>query len=112
MDKIVLKLYITGRTPRSEKVLFNLKRICEDELDSRYELIVIDVLERPQLAEDEKVIATPTLIKQLPPPFRRIIGDHSNRERVLLGLDITPIKEMFRKGDDKNELQRFNIRDE
>jgi circadian clock protein KaiB len=69
----------------------NLRRICEQELQGRYELQVIDVLEQPQLAEDEKILATPTLIKQLPPPLRRVIGDLSDKEKVLLGLEVRPI---------------------
>jgi len=68
----------------------NLRRICEQELRGRYELQVIDVLEQPQLAEDEKVLATPTLIKQLPPPLRRVIGDLSDKDKVLLGLEVQP----------------------
>lgn len=90
MNKYLLKLYITGQTARSVRALSNLRYICEKELEDQYELVVIDVLERPQLAEDEKIIATPTLIKALPPPVRRIIGDLSNQEKVLLGLDILP----------------------
>lgn len=90
MSKFRLKLYITDRTPRSEQAIVNLRRICEEQLGGDYELIVIDVLERPQLAEEEKILATPTLIKELPPPLRRIIGDLSDREKVLLGLDILP----------------------
>jgi circadian clock protein KaiB len=87
----VLKLYITGRTPRTETAIRNLREICERELASEYDLQVIDVLERPQLAEDEKILATPTLIKELPPPLRRVIGDLSNTEKVLLGLDLRAI---------------------
>lgn len=68
----------------------NLRRICEQELAGRYELEIIDVLEHPQLAEDEKILATPTLIKQLPPPLRRVIGDLSDTEKVLLGLEVRP----------------------
>ena len=68
----------------------NLRRICEQELRGRYELQVIDVLEQPQLAEDERVLATPTLIKQLPPPLRRVIGDLSDKDKVLLGLEVRP----------------------
>ena len=68
----------------------NLKRICEQELEGRYELEIIDVLEYPQLAEDEKILATPTLIKQLPPPLRRVIGDLSDKEKVLFGLEVRP----------------------
>ncbi len=83
-----LRLYVTGRSVRSEQAIEMLRSICQRELEGAYELEIIDVLERPQLAEDEKIIATPTLIKALPPPIRRIIGDLSNEERVLLGLDL------------------------
>ncbi len=86
--KYLIKLYVTGQTPCAEQAIFNLRRICEQELAGRYELVVIDVLERPQLAEDEKILATPTVVKELPLPIRRIIGDLSDRERVLLGLDL------------------------
>ena len=88
MSDFVLKLYVTGQTPRSQRAVANLQRICEEDLGGQYDLILIDVLEQPQLAEDEKILATPTLIKQLPPPLRRIIGDLSDREKVLLGLDL------------------------
>lgn len=88
MDHYVIKLYVTGRTPRSQLAITNLRRICDTELKGRYELEVIDVLERPQLAEDEKILATPTVVKELPVPIRRIIGDLSDTERVLLGLDL------------------------
>jgi circadian clock protein KaiB len=86
----LLKLYVTGRTPRSEKAIANLRRICDEELHGQYEMQIIDVLEHPQLAEDEKILATPTLIKRLPPPLRRVIGDLSDTEKVLLGLDVWP----------------------
>jgi circadian clock protein KaiB len=86
--KYVLRLYITGMTPRADRAVANLQRICDDELDGKYKLIVVDVLEQPQLAEDEKILATPTLIKVLPAPLRRIIGDMSDTEKVLLGLDV------------------------
>ncbi len=89
-NRFVLKLYITGKTPRSERAVSNLQQICNAELQGRYEVEIIDVLERPQLAEDEKILATPTLIKELPPPLRRIIGDLSDKDKVLLGLDISP----------------------
>lgn len=88
MQKCKLKLYVTGRTPKSERAILNLRRICQKNLGSNFEMEVIDVLERPQLAEDEKILATPTLIKELPPPIRRIIGDLSDSERVLVGLDL------------------------
>ena len=86
--KTILKLYVTGRSPRSEQAFANLKAICEQKLSGQYEIEVIDVLERPQLAEDERILATPTLIKLLPLPLRRLIGDLSNKEKVLLGLDL------------------------
>jgi circadian clock protein KaiB len=89
--KYLLRLFITGRTPRSEKCIVNLQSICEKDLNGEYELEVIDVLERPQLAEDEKILATPTLIKMLPPPVRRLIGDLSDTEKVLIGLDLKDI---------------------
>jgi len=83
-------LYITGQTPSSVRAIANLQRLCERELKDQYDLVIIDVLEHPQLAEDEKILATPTLIKELPPPLRRLIGDLSDTEKVLLGLDLQP----------------------
>lgn len=94
MGKYLLKLYVTGQTPRSKKAIANIRRICAEELRGQYNLVIIDVLERPHLAEDEKILATPTLIKELPLPLRRIIGDLSNTERVLLGLDLMSQPEM------------------
>ena len=88
MKKFKLKLYVTGKSSKSDLAITNLRRICDKEFSGMYILEVIDVLERPQLAEDEKILATPTLIKELPRPIRRIIGDLSDREKVLLGLDI------------------------
>lgn len=85
----VLRLYVTGRSPRSERAIENLRRLCEDEL-SHYELDIIDIIEKPGLAEKERILATPTLIKELPPPLRRIIGDLSARDDVLYGLDLYP----------------------
>lgn len=93
MSKYILKLYVTGNTPRSDKAIANLREICDRDLKGAYELIVIDVLERPQLAEDERIIATPTLVRELPPPLRRIIGDLSDSDQVLLGLDVKSNKE-------------------
>ena len=99
MNKMRLKLYITGKTPRSERAIANLRRICDEDLGGAYEMVVIDVLEKPQLAEDEKILATPTLIKELPPPLRRIIGDLSDREKVLLGLDVIPADDKLQGGE-------------
>ena len=90
MSNYLLRLYVTGKTPRAEMAIANLRRICDEELRGQYELQIIDVLEHPQLAEDEKILATPTLIKRLPPPLRRVIGDLSDKEKVLLGLDVWP----------------------
>src|SRR5262249_22141699 len=73
MLKYLLKLYVTGQTPRSQQAIVNLRRLCEQELGGAYEMVVIDVLERPQLAEDQKILATPTVVKELPGPIRRII---------------------------------------
>ena len=84
----MLKLYVAGSSPRATQAIANLRRICEQELQGRYDLQVIDVLEHPELAEDDKILATPTLIKQLPPPLRRVIGDLSDSEKVLLGLEL------------------------
>ena len=92
MDKYLLKLYITGRTPRTENAISMLRKICDEELQGRYNLTVIDVLQQPQLAENEKILATPTLIKELPEPLRRLIGDLSDKEKVLLGLDLHLIR--------------------
>jgi len=90
LTQYLLKLYVTGKSSKAEAAIANLRRICDEELHERYELQVIDVLEHPQLAEDDKVLATPTLIKRLPPPLRRVIGDLSDRHKVLLGLEVRP----------------------
>jgi len=87
-QKFFLRLYVTGETPSSVRAINNLNRILEEEFKGKYALKVIDVLKQPQLAEDEKIIATPTLIKELPPPLRRLIGDLSEKEKVIMGLDI------------------------
>jgi circadian clock protein KaiB len=81
-------LFVTGKTPRASAAVANLRRICDEDLGGRYELEVIDVLEQPEAAEAARVLATPTLIKMLPPPLRRIIGDLSDRDKVLLGLEL------------------------
>ncbi len=90
MAKVKLTLYVTGQTPNSQRAIANMRRICEEELGGEYELVIVDVLERPQLAEDERILATPTLTKELPLPLKRIIGDLSDTEKVLLGLDLQP----------------------
>ena len=87
-ERYVLRLYITGMTPRSTEAFSTIKALCEDRLQGRYELEVIDIYQHPQLAIDEQIIAVPTLVKKLPAPLRRLVGDLSNEERVLLGLDL------------------------
>lgn len=84
----VLRLYVTGMTPRSTQAVATIKSVCEEHLAGRYDLEVIDIYQNPVLARDEQIIAAPTLVKKLPAPLRRLIGDLSDTERVLLGLDL------------------------
>ena len=84
----ILRLYVAGTTSQSNKAITNLKRICEEHLADRYDLEVIDIYRKPALLEGEQVIATPTLIKKLPLPMRKFIGDLANTEKILLGLDL------------------------
>ncbi len=86
--KYVLRLYVAGTTPRSLTAIANIQKICDTYLNNRYTLQVIDLYKQPQLAMGEQIIAVPTLIKELPPPIRRIIGDLSDTDKVLVGLDI------------------------
>lgn len=92
MDQYLLKLYITGRSANAERAIANIQRICQADLQGRYQLEIVDVLEHPQLAEDERIIATPTVIRKLPLPLHRVIGDMSDTEKVLLGLDLSRIQ--------------------
>jgi circadian clock protein KaiB len=87
-SRYILKLYVAGQSPKSANAIANIKKICEENLQGHYELDVIDLYQQPQLAQGEQIIAVPTLIRKLPLPLRRIIGDMSNTERVLVGLDI------------------------
>ncbi|MFZ1933921.1 MAG: circadian clock KaiB family protein [Thermoguttaceae bacterium] len=89
-EQFVLRLYVTGLTPRSTQAIDTIKGVCEAELKGRYDLEVIDLAKQPELAREADIVAAPTLIKQLPLPLRRLIGDLSNKERVLLGLDLKP----------------------
>jgi len=84
----ILTLYVTGQSARSKHAIANMRRICDEDLKGQYDFRVVDVLENPQLAEDDKILATPTLIKQLPLPLRRLIGDLSESDKVLIGLDL------------------------
>jgi circadian clock protein KaiB len=89
-ERYELRLYIAGTTAASSRSVENLRAICEQHLSGRYELLVIDVFQQPTLAKDAHIIAVPTLIKKLPAPLRRIVGDLSNEQRVLVGLDLKP----------------------
>ena len=88
--KFVLRLYVTGMTPKSTRAIVNVRKLCEKYLEGRYELDVIDIYQQPKLAKGEQIIATPTLIKKLPLPLRRLIGDMSDTERFLVGIDLKP----------------------
>ena len=90
MERYLLKLYVTGRSPRSERAIANLHRICTEALGDGYDLEVVDVLEQPQRAERDRILVTPTLVRQAPPPPRRVLGDLSDAARVLWGLDLGP----------------------
>ena len=85
-----LRLYVAGNTDKSLRAINNLKRICQEHLDGRYTIEVIDLVEKPQLAAGDQIIALPTLVRRLPEPIKKILGDLSNQERVLVGLDIRP----------------------
>lgn len=87
-DRYVLRLYITGSTPRATRAIVNIRKICEEHLHGRYELEIVDITQHPTLAAGEQIIAAPTLIKKLPLPLRRFIGDMSHTEKILLGLDL------------------------
>ncbi len=87
-----LKLYVAGKTPKSVTALTNLKKYCEEHLHGKYRLEIIDLLKKPQLAEGDQIFAVPTLVRKVPVPMRKIIGDLSDEEKVLVGLNIVPVK--------------------
>jgi len=89
-ERWTLKLYVAGQTPRSTAAFENLKRLCEERLSGHYSIEVIDLLKNPRLAKDDQILAIPTVVRKLPPPLRRVIGDLSNADRVLIGLDLRP----------------------
>jgi circadian clock protein KaiB len=89
-DHYQLRLYVAGQTPKSVKAFANLKKICEEHLKGRYSIEVIDLVVNPQLAKGDQILAIPTLVRKLPEPIKKIIGDLSNKERVLVGLDLVP----------------------
>lgn len=89
-EKWILRLYVAGQTPNAIAAFKNLKTVCEEELEGKYLIEVIDLLENPQLCRDDQILAVPTLVRKLPVPVRKIIGDLSNKEKLLVGLDIKP----------------------
>ena len=92
-DKYVLRLYIAGTTPRSQMAIRNMKKICQEELGGKYDLQIIDIYQQQTLAKGEQIVAAPTLIKKLPLPLRKLVGDMSDKEKVLIGLDIKKVSE-------------------
>ena len=94
-ERYLLRLYVAGMTSRSARAVENVKAFCEKHLEGRYDLQVIDVYKQPALARTEQLVAAPTLIKKLPLPLRKLIGDMSNEERILVGLDLVPRTEAF-----------------
>ena len=89
-ERYVLRLYVTGLTPNSTRAIANIKTLCQTHLEGRYDLRIIDIYQKPALAKGEQIIAAPTLIKKLPLPLRRLVGDLSKEDRVLFGLDLRP----------------------
>jgi len=89
-DSYALKLYVAGQTPKAVRAFSNLRKICEEHLQGRYTIEVIDLIENPALGRGDQILALPTLVRKLPAPIKRIIGDLSNTERVLVGLDLQP----------------------
>jgi circadian clock protein KaiB len=89
-DQFSLRLYVAGQTPKAARAFNNLRRICDEHLAGRYSIEVIDLLENPALGRGDQILALPTLVRKLPPPVKKIIGDLSNTERVLVGLDLRP----------------------
>jgi circadian clock protein KaiB len=92
-ERYVLRLYVAGMTPKSSQAIMNITQVCKDHLKGRYNLRVIDIYQQPALAQGEQIIAVPTLIKKLPLPLRRFIGNMVDREKILVGLDLRPQKE-------------------
>ncbi len=100
-----LRLYVAGHTPKSIKAFDNLKKICEEHLKGKYQIEVVDLLKNPQLAKGDQILAVPTLVRRLPPPLKKIIGDLSNTLRVLVGLDLRPVTK--NGSETTNQLQEM-----
>lgn len=92
MKRWQLRLYVAGQTPKSQQALANLQRLCETHMTGEYDIEVVDLLVSPQLAAGDQILAVPTLVRKLPEPIKKIIGDLSNDERVLVGLDVIPVQ--------------------
>ncbi len=92
MKRLQLRLYVAGQTPRSQQALSNLRRLCETHMIGEYDIEVVDLLVNPQLAAGDQILAVPTLVRKLPEPIKKIIGNLSNDERVLVGLDVKPVQ--------------------
>jgi circadian clock protein KaiB len=90
VPEFILRLYVAGMTPRSRRAIANIKEICEERLKGRYHLQVIDLYQHPELAREEQIVALPTLVRKLPEPLRRMVGDLSNLDKVLVGLELQP----------------------
>ncbi len=99
MERWELRLYIAGQTPKSVTAIVNLNRLCEEYLAGRYQIEVIDLIQNPKLAAGDQIIAIPTLVRRLPEPLRRIVGDLSNTERTLVGLQLLPARSDKRRED-------------
>lgn len=97
-ETFLLRLYVAGQTPKCVRAFSNLKRICEEHLANRYRIEIIDLLQDPQLARGDQILAVPTLVRRLPEPMKKIIGDLSNTERVLVGLDLRVSGELEGRG--------------
>ena len=96
-ENYILRLYVAGQTRKSLAAFANLKRICEEHLAGKYKIEIIDLLENPELARGDQILAIPTLVRRLPPPLKKIIGDLSNTEKVLVGLDLRPERQLICK---------------
>jgi circadian clock protein KaiB len=104
-EKYVLRLYVAGMSPRSIEAIENVKRICEENMPGRYQLDIIDIYQQPIFAKEGQIVAAPTLIKELPPPISKMVGSMSDKERVLVGLDLRSVRDGSRKKSEKVPLK-------
>jgi circadian clock protein KaiB len=101
-DHYLLRLFVTGSTPKSSRAIQNIRALCEERLHGRYDLEVVDIYQHPEQATPEQIVVTPTLVKKLPLPFRKIIGDLSDKERVLVGLNLVARESPFESTERRN----------